>query len=107
MTATVAPDSVTMGRTISPTVSKPIEGNQPRCTENAMISRMPVQNVGIETPRSVTSVVRLSSSEYCRIAQMTPSGMPISVLKTTAQNASLMVTGTRVASSIETGLFMT
>ena len=107
MMATVAPERVTMGSTISLTLSKPMEGSQPRWTENAMISNMPVQNVGIDTPKRVTSVVKLSNIEYCRTAQMTPRGIPISVLKTTAQNASLIVVGIRAANSMETGLFMT
>ena len=93
------PDSVTTGSTISERLSKPIDGSQPSLTEKARISSNPVQNVGIETPSRMKTVTTLSSSEYCRMALMMPSGSPISVLKRTAENARRIVVGMRIASS--------
>ena len=90
---------MTTGSTISLNVSKPIEGSQPSLTEKARMSKSPVQNVGIETPRRMKTVTTLSSSEYCLIALRIPSGKPRSVLKSTAANASFIVVGMRIASS--------
>ena len=49
---------VTLGSTRWSRSPPPVAGNQPRCRENAKISRSPSQKLGIDTPRSATTIER-------------------------------------------------
>ena len=51
--------------TVSP---RPNEGSQPSITENTRISRMPMRNVGSETPTSDSASIACDSHESRRSA---------------------------------------
>ncbi len=84
------------------TSPRPKLGNQPRCTANTRISRMPIRKVGKDTPNSeivmktwLRKVPRLS-------AAYTPMGMPTSSASTAATMDSSSVAGKRSAIRRET-----
>ena len=57
--------------------SNPPEGNNPNLTEKVSISISPNQNTGIETPSNANIILKLSKNEYCLVAEIIPTGIPI------------------------------
>lgn len=57
--------------------SNPPEGNKPNLTEKVSISISPNQNTGIETPSNANIILKLSKNEYCLVAEIIPTGIPI------------------------------
>ena len=87
---------------ICTTSPRPKLGNQPRVTANTRISRMPIRNVGSDTPSSemvmnswLVKVPRLR-------AAYTPMGTPMTRARKAATKASSSVAGKRSAISRET-----
>ena len=68
---------VTAGSTQWMGVEKPEGGNHPSQAENTMISIMPCQKLGSDTPISEAAVATWSNMEYCFVADMIPQTMPM------------------------------
>ncbi len=67
------------------------------------MSMRPCQNTGIDTPAKAMTVTMLSKNELGFVAEMTPTGMPMSAANVTAYSASSPVAGSRAAISSTTG----
>ena len=77
MIAEAMSPSVTAGMTRCGRSPPPVAGNQPRCSEKPKISRRPSQKLGIDTPRSATSIARTSSHEFRTSDATSPSDTPM------------------------------
>jgi hypothetical protein len=71
-----------------------------------MMSRMPSQKIGIETPTSASKVPAASKMEFFFTAATTPSSIPITEAKMIAAIASSIVAGKRAPISLATGDFV-
>ena len=82
---------------------RPVEGSQPSITANTMISIRPTQKVGSEKPRIEPAMMaRLAGDSGLRPAYM-PSGMPNTIARMKAANASSSVAGMRCRMSLSAG----
>ena len=86
--------------TVSP---RPNEGSQPSRTANTRISRMPMRNVGSDTPISDTARKNCDSHELRFSAVYTPIGMPAASESSAATHESSSVAGSRSTKSVDTG----
>ena len=55
----------------------PPDGSHPSRTEKSSISISPNQKLGMETPNNAKTIVVLSKAEYCFVAEIIPTGIPI------------------------------
>jgi len=83
---------------------RPLEGSQPSCTENSMISIRPTQNEGSEKPRIENPMIARPARPPLRRPAHRPSGTPISTDSTSAVTASSSVAGRRCAISVSAGV---
>jgi len=73
--------------------SNPPIGKTLNCTENRIISIKPNQKFGIETPNNAAIILILSISEYCLVADIIPTGIPIIIAIATPTTANTNVLG--------------
>ena len=78
--------------------SLPTAGSHPRMFENTKIIMSPSQKGGTDVNKSAVTMLLKSRIEYCFTAEITPTGMPISIAKTMARNATFIVAEARVIS---------
>ena len=69
-----------------------------------MMSISPIQKAGMARNMSEKTVMTLSNTLYCRMAEMMPNGMPIKAASTVLMTASDSVVGKREKISSVTGL---
>src|ERR1043166_7255610 len=74
---------------------RPVDGSQPSCTENTMISSRPTQKVGSEKPRIEPAMIVRAANECGRMPAIRPSGIPSSTAISMAVSASSKVAGMR------------
>ncbi len=67
---------VTIGMTRWARPPPPVAGNQPSWSEKSRISRSPSQKLGMETPRSATSIEPTSTQVFRQTAARSPSATP-------------------------------
>ncbi len=69
----------------------PAAGKIPRFSAKMITSIRPIQKTGDAARNSVTIITRLSKIVYCLIAEMIPTGMPMTTAMKTAAPARIMV----------------
>ena len=94
---------VTLGSTRCTRSPPPVAGNQASRSEKAKIRRRPSQKLGIETPRSATTIEPTSSHEFRKRAASSPSGTPIATATAMLASASPPVLATFSPISVATG----
>lgn len=70
-------------------------GKTCKMTAKKKISISPSQKIGIETPVSASSILKVSNQEPRRMAEMIPAGMPTMIATKMAPNVSSIVAGKR------------
>ena len=96
---------VIQGRTKLFHESVPMEGNHLSFSENSSIRHSPMKKEGMAQMSMEAKSVTLSTMLYCLTADNMPIGMPRITISATEPSASLMVLGSRAASSSITGIF--
>ena len=92
----------TAAGSVSP-MSRPLGGTHPSLYQKTYSSSCPSQNTGIDTPTIATNIDTLLAAERRLMPAKTPMGMPTANQITAAPNASVAVTGNRLAISSLTG----
>src|SRR3712207_555376 len=82
----------------------PPEGSNPNFTENNKTNISPNQNTGIETPNKASTILILSTAEYCLVAEIIPIGIPITTAMITPNTANTKVFGNLEKISANTSL---
>jgi hypothetical protein len=100
--AAVSRPSVTAGRTSRCHPPKPVAGNHPSSREKMKISISPSQNIGMDTPRSATSMAPTSIHVDRHSAATTPRPMPSTSVTANAATASSAEDGARYSISPRT-----
>jgi hypothetical protein len=77
-------------------------GVSPSLNEKMYIKTTPNQKLGIDIPKIATVIDRLSTIEYCLVAETTPAGIAIPIAKPIAATASMIVLGKRANISSQT-----
>ena len=83
---------------------RPLEGSQPRFTENNMISIKPTQKVGNEKPRIERPMIVRPAKPSRRNPAQSPSGTPSRIDTSMATTASSSVAGRRCAIRVSAGV---
>ena len=94
---------VNAGSTRYASPPEPDGGSHRRTTANTRIRSSPTQYTGNDTPRYDTSMARRSTAPPGRMAESTPSVIPLSAAMSMAASASWTVLGNRAARSSAIG----